>query len=274
MREVSHPRYGLPNLLVDVLAISLLAFMGPFGFFDAVSLVDRVTFFGLITPVVGFCVFFFVNMFIRDPWLRSWPVGLRIAVGAAISSVPGTFVVYGLGHAILLVNTAPSGMLALWLKVLSVIAAITLVHFGLLFRGQYEAEPEQQPTQQEHEPAAPEGDPPVETGPMSLLPKTPAFVKRLPPEAAGDVISVSAQDHYVMVVTAEGAGLVLMRFSDALQELAEFDGLQVHRSHWVARAHLEGLSRVGGRPHVQLSDGRVLPVASARLKDVKAAIGA
>lgn len=88
-----------------------------------------------------------------------------------------------------------------------------------------------------------------------------------------DVISLVAQDHYVEVTTPQGTGLVLSRLSDAIAELSRLPGAQLHRSHWVARAHARALVRDGGKPMIRLSDGRTLPVSEARLPKVRRALG-
>lgn len=75
----------------------------------------------------------------------------------------------------------------------------------------------------------------AEAGPIG----TP-LLRRLPPDLRGALIRLSMNDHYVEVETAKGATLVLLRFADALNELGDADGLQVHRSHWVARTAVKG----------------------------------
>lgn len=44
------------------------------------------------------------------------------------------------------------------------------------------------------------------------------------------------EDRYLRIHTDGGSDLILMRLRDAVGELAGADGLQVHRSFWVARA--------------------------------------
>ncbi len=60
------------------------------------------------------------------------------------------------------------------------------------------------------------------------------FLRRLPQYLGKRLISVSVNDHYVEAVTNRGKHLVLMRFGDALDELRDAGGMQVHRSHWIA----------------------------------------
>ena len=69
------------------------------------------------------------------------------------------------------------------------------------------------------------------------------------------------QDHYVEVHTAAGSELLLLRFRDALREVEGVDGLQVHRSHWVARNAVARVERRrgGGRVALRLVNGSKVP---------------
>lgn len=91
------------------------------------------------------------------------------------------------------------------------------------------------------------------------------------PDLAG-VLSVTAEDHYLRLVLADGRKpLVLFRLSDALPELAAHDGLQVHRSAWVARRHVAGARRDGRRWLLVLADGSEQAVSETFLPAVRAA---
>lgn len=85
----------------------------------------------------------------------------------------------------------------------------------------------------------------------------------LSPDA--ELLAVSADDHYVRVLTDQGEHRVLLRFSDALRELDALDGAQVHRSHWVAKISATELNRDGQRHHVRLSNGVLIPVSRGKL---------
>ena len=76
-----------------------------------------------------------------------------------------------------------------------------------------------------------------------------------------------------VVMTSRGRELILLRFSDALEELGGTPGLQVHRSHFVADAHVEKLLRADGRMAVVLKDGREIPVSRSRVEAVRARWG-
>lgn len=97
----------------------------------------------------------------------------------------------------------------------------------------------------------------------------PAFVRRMDPLLGMTVKSVSAADHYLLVHTERGTQRILMRFRDALEELAELDGLQIHRSHWVARSAIAAMRRDGRRHVVVMCCGQELPVSRAYLPDLR-----
>lgn len=97
-----------------------------------------------------------------------------------------------------------------------------------------------------------------------------AFQQRLPYEKRGSLIRLEAQDHYLNAVTEAGAALILMRLSDAEAELAGYDGLRVHRSHWVARAQVRQVLRREGRLFLVMVDGAEVPVS----RSYKAAVEA
>lgn len=78
--------------------------------------------------------------------------------------------------------------------------------------------------------------------------------------------AVSAQDHYLQVVTDQGSELILMRFGDALMELKEHDGIKIHRSHWIAR---QGVSKQNSS-RVELRNGLSLPISRGNVAAVRA----
>lgn len=91
----------------------------------------------------------------------------------------------------------------------------------------------------------------------------PAAIRaKLPPRLSRSrLIAVQAEDHYLRIRTEAGSDLVLMRFSDALEALADCDGFQTHRSWWVARDGVETARWKGGRGELVLSDGSAAPVS-------------
>ncbi|MCJ9752006.1 LytTR family transcriptional regulator [Neorhizobium sp. BETTINA12A] len=101
----------------------------------------------------------------------------------------------------------------------------------------------------------------------------PEILARLKPQNRGALLRLSVEDHYTDVVTSRGHELILLRFADALKELGLAPGLQVHRSHWVADAHVETLRRDGGKLVLIMKDGTEIPVSRTYMDAVRSRFG-
>lgn len=94
---------------------------------------------------------------------------------------------------------------------------------------------------------------------------------KLPPRLArARLIAVQAEDHYLRVHTEAGSDLVLMKFGDALSALGGHDGLQVHRSWWVARRSVDAVRWRKGRGALTLEGGLEAPVSETYAAAVRA----
>ena len=93
-------------------------------------------------------------------------------------------------------------------------------------------------------------------------PAPPKFLERLPLKLRGaEVWAVEAEDHYLRLHTSKGQDLVLLRLADAIAELQGIEGMQVHRSWWVARDAIADAKRGDGRATLTLKDGAEVPVS-------------
>jgi hypothetical protein len=93
-------------------------------------------------------------------------------------------------------------------------------------------------------------------------PPEPKFLDRLPLKLrGGEVWAVEAEDHYLRLHTSKGQDLILMRLADAVAELDGIEGMQVHRSWWVARDAITEARRGDGRATLTLKDGSEVPVS-------------
>lgn len=98
----------------------------------------------------------------------------------------------------------------------------------------------------------------------------PALCKRLKTyPTAMTILALRAQDHYVEVITEQGAELCLMRLSDAIAETKPIRGLQIHRSHWVAVPAIQRLESKGTETFVRITDEIALKVSQPRLKELR-----
>jgi len=97
------------------------------------------------------------------------------------------------------------------------------------------------------------------------------FLDRLPVRIGRDLVFLKVDDHYLDIYTVAGHAMLLMRMTDAVGELKSI-GLQVHRSFWVARAHIKDLVKIGNRHYVRLTGDHRVPASRTYLPEVRAAI--
>lgn len=116
---------------------------------------------------------------------------------------------------------------------------------------------------------APSGaDPSAE---KALTRPAPRLLYRLEPDLRAPLIRLAVNDHYVDVVTEAGQTSLLIRLADAIAETEGAPGLQVHRSHWVAREAVRAMRKAKGRVFLEMSDGEEVPVSRTYQPRVEAA---
>ena len=80
-----------------------------------------------------------------------------------------------------------------------------------------------------------------------------------------DIGRVKAAEHYLEVHSEAGVEIIRERMCTFLEQVTEEDGIQTHRSHWVARERAAGLR--GGK--LRLTCGHDVPVARGRQDAVR-----
>ena len=114
--------------------------------------------------------------------------------------------------------------------------------------------------------AGPRGAP---NGALPAPPNPPPLLDRLPLDQRAPLVSLSVEDHYVRVRTTKGETMVLLRLGDAIRETTGVDGLQVHRSHWVALDHVQAARREADRAVLTLAHGPDIPVARSYIPAIR-----
>lgn len=103
----------------------------------------------------------------------------------------------------------------------------------------------------------------------------PDFWARVPRTIGRDLVSLSAELHYLRVRTTGGEALILYPFGKAVAELAPTgSGQQIHRSHWVATAKVAKVDRRGQGALCTLTTGLSLPVSRQYRAEFLAAVSA
>ena len=94
---------------------------------------------------------------------------------------------------------------------------------------------------------------------------------RLPARLGGRVVCLQMEDHYVRVHTDQGSELVHMPLKSALAALNDVEGLQTHRSWWVARDAVSEIVPSGRNIRLRLVNGMIIPVARSSVARLKQA---
>ena len=116
-------------------------------------------------------------------------------------------------------------------------------------------------------------EPAIDTSTEPAL--TGGLLDQLPAALGRDLVALSSQLHYLEVLTDRGRMLVLYNLRDAVQELdGVIAGLQIHRSHWVADAHVRRLVKRGSGWVCELTTAHELPVSRRRVAVAKQRWGA
>lgn len=234
--------FGVP-LVIWAVATTLAAVAGPFGTFDVLSLWPRVLYWGSVAGVsVGFSVLVtrVSENLTGALWWGCW-IGF-VLINAAIVHLGNT-----------LLFDAWQGW-ALYFSLVGNVGLVAVMVHGLIW-------------------ALLRSRTPLEDDVSGALADEAEdqFLRKLPLDRRGPLIRIESQDHYLNVVTKAGEALILMRLSDAIDLLAEVDGLQVHRSHWVRKEAVKRHRKTGGRDVLVMADGCEVPVSRGQKKAAQAA---
>ncbi len=264
MRESPYVR-SLPYQLPAVLGLAVvMAVIGPFGTYERMDLGRRLAYFGIIDVLSWLQIVALAAWFARIEPIDRWPVAGRMALVGLLASVPSTFEVIA-------VHSWLDRPISLWAApyIFPENALLTVsiaVVFGLFVDQRLRAVADAELARVA---ALPQPTMTPESGARSPAP--PDFLRRIPPALGRDLLALEMEDHYLRIHTALGSDLVLMRLRDALAELGEKRGLQVHRSWWVATGAVASVDRTPGRLVLVLRNGLRVPVSKTFRDQVKEA---
>jgi hypothetical protein len=97
--------------------------------------------------------------------------------------------------------------------------------------------------------------------PPAVSAVSPRLHARLSPRFEGEILALESEDHYVRVHGPKGSELLFLRLRDAIAEMDGRMGEQTHRSWWVARDAVAGVSGAGRNREIELVNGERAPVA-------------
>jgi len=241
---------GVETAVVLVL-FAVMVMIGPFGTFQELTLTERMQYWGFIT-IVNWLQLRLIQAGLASwfGWERFW----TITLGACfLAAVPATLEVIWLEGYFRGDSGHQPGFLWLYPQVLVLSAAIMVPVSRYFLRESPVSEPDAQPS------------PPSQAGQRP----GDAFFRRIPIAIGRDLHAVQAEDHYIRIYTARGDDLILHRFSDALTELEDVGGLQVHRSWWVSETGIAEAIRRDRKVFLKLKNGAEAPVSRTYMAAVR-----
>lgn len=223
-----------PKGAIGLMAVGILiGISGPFETFAFLPLVPRVLYWTLVV-IVTYSVGAVLNIYLSNRFKAALTaVWLRLAVYGMATGLAVFAIVTLINTAVFGWPYATVGSVAASFALICVISTI-ISGLAMVFR---------------HDASGTD------------IVQTPPLLDRLPLDKRGGLVSLSVQDHYVNVTTTQGQEMLLMRLSDAIKETAPTEGLQIHRSHWVARDQIAAAERRGDRAVLTLKSGAEVPAS-------------
>ncbi|CDN54802.1 Sensory transduction protein LytT, putative [Neorhizobium galegae bv. officinalis bv. officinalis str. HAMBI 1141] len=235
------------------LVILIFVVTGPYGTLERMTLGVRLGYWLIVHAVtwtIAICLSIIAEILLRN---RVNHALARMMIGSLVAALPIGFALGAIDFAFFGHWTGMSDGLHRALFALPLCALFCLLTYTAMHRQIAEA-------------SAP---PTLVPAPAASSASEPEILARLKPQNRGALLRLSVEDHYTDVVTSRGHELILLRFADALKELGVTPGLQVHRSHWVADAHVETLKRDGGKLVLIMKDGTEIPVSRTYMDAVR-----
>ena len=258
MREIYFRNSSFRSAIRLFIAACVLTYTGPFGTYDALTLIGRLLFWVAAVVVAGgpihVCVHFLTRKFNQT---RRSAIASLIA-GVVIGAIPATAAVMAVFAYFIGKSFDMATYPVMWGNVVVIGLVIAVIQFWPWIA---------------HRPATPAPEPappPYEIAHNAdRKPSVPLLAKMSQSAQPEDIISFSMRDHYVEITTRNGVEMLLMRFQDIMDLLGDLQGCRLHRSHWAAAAHVADLRRSARAHEVLLSDGRTLPVSATYLERVR-----
>ena len=247
-------------------AAAAFALLGPFGTWDLYALPIRFAYWGFAIGVNWIFALTVIPAAVTACVRQGISEWAGLAAGCLFAALPGTGAIAFLNVLAGEPVTGPAALGTLFLQVLLVHAllgslAYTLIERPILMRNRTGIE---HGLGADHSPSSEAGFRLEPTGGSDLL-------DALPPHLGRELVRLRMKDHYVEAHTELGHALILMRFRDALQNVRNMDGMQVHRSHWVARRAVAEVRQTQGKIELRLRGGESVPVSRSYIPALRAA---
>ena len=97
----------------------------------------------------------------------------------------------------------------------------------------------------------------------------PFILTKLKPELGRDILALKAEGHFTRVFTPVGDELVYYKFGDAVAQMSNTNGTQVHRSYWIKTENLTAAKAPRGKVTLTLANGLTVPIGQTYLHHLR-----
>lgn len=212
---------------VTAFIVLLMGVMGPFGTFYSMTPIERMVYWAEII-FASVSLVHIIDLIYLQTWRRKNDLAHNVVV-AAVFSVIFAPLLWHFGP--FLSDSSPPrviGLPALMLLCFGCVSGAAFIRSAVVQQGEMDR---------------------------------PKLLERIGQSQATTISRVTVRDHLLDVYTDAGVQTLRLRFGDAISELDGLEGMQVHRSHWVARAAVRQLVRERGRVFIEMQDGEMVPVS-------------
>lgn len=249
----------------------VLAIMGPFNTYEVQPFTGRLLFWSgilLLSTITGI----FTHITIRKTFPK-WHLLKRILLSVGIFTAVDWVLVCIIVKIVYAHLGEPPYILILFIifgATLCIFSIIYLVSPQTLLNNS--APPNTQRPSHHHIVVKSSDQPPQETN--NTVPKNTSqlpnsFLAQFGPDAGEHLVRLAMRDHYIEVYTEIGQKLVHMRFGDAVSQLKDENGGQVHRSHWICFDDIKDVVKDGDKMYFKMSDNALVPISRSRKPELK-----
>ena len=263
------PREWAKDLTIATVIGVFLGVIGPFGSYNGGSLELRV-FYWTGNMWIGFVIIStVVRLAMRAASRFDLPVWFTLAAGVAIGSLPLGFLMAVFSAWFWHGALSHISLFMVWYgQTLTISEPFAFFYFFVGRRGGFFGDPSPAPAPVPAVRIDETARPITEAGSGVA---SGSFLSRLPPRVGQDLLCLQMEDHYVRAHTRRGSDLILIPLKDAIAELGEVEGMQVHRSWWVARAAVAAPVANGRNLFLRLTNDMQVPVSRASVAKLKLA---
>jgi hypothetical protein len=260
------PREWAKDLTLATVIGIFLGVIGPFGSFYGGPIETRI-FFWIGDMWIGFAILsIMIRLSVRMAIRLDVPIWFALATGVALGSAPLSLIlnIYSMAtwagsHGRL------RDLVVQYSETLAIAAPMSFFYYWIGVRNGQNAPLLSAPST----PFSKVGSDEPENLDPSL--KKTVFLDRMPPRLGRELLALQMEDHYVRAHTEQGSALILISLKEAIVELGDAEGMQVHRSWWVARAAVADSGLNGRNLILRLKNGLEAPVSRPTVAKLKAA---